>query len=317
MEISYFILNDLKLKRKIMKKLLLMVSLFFISIFTFAQKPQLIFKSGFEPNTATILDTTGQRIKDFTGEDLSTGYDWESDLEADGRNFSMNYVDYTGGQNPDMLGSRIVVDPTDSSNHILYCWQKDAEWQEGGFWSRVQGEITNINWVDVRYNVRFRLDSSIALANGESCDDLGISLFEVGGSPGFHLTRIKVFKWGSNHKGSDGKDPLTFRAEVRTPEKNHIFFESCGVEPKYGVWQELEFYAKASAGNDGHYTVKIDDEVLFDTTLQTKDKGYWEKVWPLKFYCGNLVKFLKEKGVVSKLWFDDVEIWATPYREEE
>jgi len=270
-----------------------------------------IFKSGFEDSTTEILDFTNQRIYDLEGTDTSTNLDWETDLEADGRNFSMNYVDHSGGQNPEMLGARIVTDPDNPDNKVFYTYQNDAEYQDGGFWSRVQGELSNFHWLEVYYKVYFKLDSAIALGDQESANDLSLSIFEINGGPGQNLSRIIMHKWGSNQSFSDGKSPLTWRAEVRTPDEGHVLYESSGIRPKFGEWQLLEFYAKAGDEYTGRFKVAIDNNLIFDKTVKTKDAGYWQSAGFLKVYGGSLVQFLAGKGKVLEVWFDDFEFWAT------
>jgi len=267
---------------------------------------KLIFKTGFEPNTEEVLDGTGNRATDFMGLDNSTGFDWTDDLRADDRTFFMNYVDVTDGTNPEMLGANLAVDPDDETNTVLLTWQKDAEKQSGGYWSRVQGEIRNADFYEAYYKIRIRFDSSMAVINDNDWWIWGM-LFE--------------FKPNSDHS-------LSPRI-IRDSETNqlvwgtHIRVNATGVNKaintkvpiKFNTWQVMEFYGKAGDQDTGRYWLKIDGETLIDeTTTTATNNTLWSIIQVFKVY-GEMVHVLTDPSMGNKpsfnVWYDDFELWAT------
>ena len=265
-----------------------------------------IFASGFEPGTYTVLDGTEQRAKDIHGYDSTTGFDWEADLEADGRSFFMNYCDASDGTpNPDMLGSDIVPDPENPDNHVLYTWQNDGEYVN--WWSRVQAEFKNFNAPEVYYKVRFRIDGDVAVVNGQDWRVWAMLGMEVRPSIGEsdHSLSVRLHRRGTD-------DVLVWGYHVRTPTGGSRSVQSDRVVV-FDTWQTLEFYAKAGDEGDGHVRILVDGQTVADTAIRTVEGGgVWGKVQPLKVY-GNLIDVVTdpEKGnkEAVKVWFDDVEIW--------
>jgi hypothetical protein len=271
-----------------------------------ATNAEKVFASGFEPGTYTVFDETEQRAKDIRGYDSTTGYDWETDLEADGRTFFMNYCDASdGSHNPDMLGSDIVQDPENPDNHVLYTWQNGAEYVN--WWSRVQAEFKNFDAPEVYYKVRFRIDGDVAVVNGEDWWVWAMLGCEVKPSidPSGHSLSVRLHRRGTD-------DVLVWGYHVRTPTGGSRSVLSDEVVV-FDTWQTLEFYAKAGDEGDGHVRIVVDGQTVADTAIPTVEGGgVWGKLQPLKVY-GNLVDVVTdpEKGnkEAVKVWFDDMEIW--------
>ncbi len=268
-----------------------------------------IFASGFEPGTFTTMDNTEQRAKHIRGYDSTTGFDWVEDLEADGREHFMNYVDGTDGTNPAMLGAYIDKDPDNPDNKVLYTWQYDSEWQSGGYWSRVQTRMNNCRFGETYFKMRVRFGSEIAVVNNKDWRSW-CSLFSINPlndddySLSIRLSREPVLKWAiwrkNNHSG-----------------KNHYLSD---VSVKYDTWQTLEFYAKAGDETGGRIWLAVDGQTLFDHQARTSDAGdVWENMRFFKFY-GEIVHAVTdpEKGNKEcvKVWWDDFELWDSrpPHR---
>lgn len=273
-------------------------------------KKGLVFRSGFESGSVAILKRG--RAADIRGQDKSVKSPnrWENDLQASGRKFWINYVDHDkGGPNPNILGSKITADPEGGANKVFYTWQKDAERQDEGPFSRVQGEFNRLNWKEFYYKVRFRLGRDIALVNDSKNKPYSLSMVEFfTGSPRHHkLVRIILHKWA-------GSAPLMWRSEIQNfSDTGHTFFKSSGIQPKYNQWQTLEFYVKSGDANTGKYWVRLNgSQVLFNKTVETTDSAatqHIQKSSILKSYGGPLVKEVKRKGGQVDIWFDDIEIW--------
>lgn len=275
-----------------------------------ADEPGLIFRSGFEAESKVILKHG--RVMDIRGTDnsVSPPNNWTQDLQASGRTFGMNYVDHDkGGLNPEILGAKLVEDPEGGRNKVLYTWQKDAEKQDEGPFSRVQGEFNRLNWKEFYYKVRFRLGNDIASVNSSKNGPFLLSLVEFfTGSAGNHkLARIILHK-------SEGAGPLKWRSEILNfTGVGHTLFKGSNVQPQYDQWQTLEFYLKSGDASTGRYWVRLNEsQVLFDETLETTYPAATKDIQKssiLKSYGGPLVKEVKRKGGKVEVWFDDVEIW--------
>ncbi len=270
-----------------------------------AVQAEKIFASGFESGTYTTMDATEQRAKDIRGYDSTTGFDWEDDLEADGRKFSMNYCDVSDGEsNPSMLGSHIEQDPENPNNKVFCTWQNDAEYVN--WWSRVQAEYTGYNAREIYYRVRFRIDGDVAVVNDKDWwvwAMLGIEIRPPDRSG--HSLSVRLHRRDSDKR-------LVWGYHVRTP---NIGSNSIGSDlvVEFDTWQTLEFYAKAGNAENGHIRISVDGHTVADTIMETTDgETVWDKVQPLKVY-GNLIDVVTdpEKGnkEVVKVWFDDIEIW--------
>jgi len=130
-------------------KTLSIILLFYLQ--NYAQTSELIFQSGFEPNTT---ETT--RGNDIIGIDnsVSPPNNWVNDLENHPNigNFS---IFYEGGDDT-MRFAKIVQDPTDPTNKILHYWLKYPN--VTGTKGRVQSELYgNNNLTEMSQKVRIYL----------------------------------------------------------------------------------------------------------------------------------------------------------------
>lgn len=273
-----------------------------------------VFRSGFESDTYAVLKNG--RAVDIRGVDRSvkSPNNWDKDLQ----DFWINYVDYDkGGQNPEKLGANIVNDPDRKKNKVFHTWQKDTEKQDNGPYSRVQGEINNLDWPEAYYKVRFKLGRDIASVNDYTTADMLLSPveFTVGNGKHRKLVRIILHKWGDNKKFADGTAPLQWRAEILNwnNKGGHELFKSSGVQPQYDQWQTLEFYVRSGDASTGRFWVRLNEsEIIFDEQVETKSPGATlniERSSFLKSYGGPLVQEVKRKGGQVDIWYDDLEIW--------
>jgi len=301
------------IKDKMRKKtgiLILFLGFAGISQFLNAQNnpcDRLIFKSGFEPGTIERWDGTNSRASDYIGYDSITGFDWVEDLEAEGRTFFMNYVDHTNGVNPELLGSYIDNDPDDSSNHVFYTYQNGAEWQDGEYWARIQGELNNCKFSEVYYKIRIRIDSAVSVLNGNDWWIWGM-LYEIGKD---YRGSVRIFRNDLSNQLSWG-----YYGRYETSSGRKISKIVSDVPVKFNTWQTIEFYINAGDENSGKYWIIIDGDTIISKQERTVtgNEEIWETMSLFKVY-GNMADVLTdpEKGNKDcmKVWYDDFELWAS------
>lgn len=267
----------------------------------------LLFKSGFEAGTSTKLDNTSSRSKDIIGRDTVSGFDWQTDLEMDGREFFMNYVDGTDGVNPEMLGSDISNDPENTANKVFHTWQNDSEWHEKGYWSRVQGELRNCQFDEIFYKVRLRIDKNVEVVENEDwwvwCM-MGIEIRPIN-DPSDHSLSTRI------HRNSENR--LVWGYHMRLDDENTSFKSDHYI--KYDTWQTLEFYAKSGHDENGRILMMVDGQVIVDQQGRTvlTQANLWGSLGILKVY-GGLIDVVTNPQYGNKpnvqVWFDDLEIWV-------
>ena len=100
-----------------------MLPFFLCFLNSFAQNPDLIFHSGFEPNTQT--DDESSSSVDLIGVDASVSApnDWENDLD-DHPNIGSFKIQYKGGDPSERL-AEIAPDPVNPLNNTLQFWIKE------------------------------------------------------------------------------------------------------------------------------------------------------------------------------------------------
>ena len=280
----------------------------FILIAANCSTAQVFFRSGFEENTREELRETPPRIHKLHGKDLSVPApnDWDQDMrivneEGEVEDFWFNYVDRLNGMSPDLLGSRIVNDPEGGDNRVFLAWQTGAEWQKGGWWSRVQGELRNFKWKEIYYKVRFRIDSGAAQVNQTNNSIWCMMPFEISK----HSSSVRLVK----HKGDD---VLHWRLYIKNDGDHYWIDPDPGkrLKPKYNTWQTLEYYTRAGDAISGRVWWAMDGEVWVDTTANTAAEGYFTDLYLLKVY-GNLADYFTNRQDTLKVWFDDLEIWKS------
>jgi len=266
---------------------------------------QVIFRTGFEANTRKKLQETPPRIHKLHGKDFSVPppNDWDKDLQIvneDGteEHLWFNYVDRLNGKSPELLGSRIVNDPENMDNHVLLAWQAGAEWQERGYWSRVQAELNNFKWKEMYFKLRFRIDSGAAQVNYTDERIWCMMPFEISK----HSSSVRLSK-------SRNDSVLHWRLYIKN-DGDHFWIDPAPgkyIEPEYNTWQTLEYYTKAGDENTGKVWWAMDGEVWVDTTVNTAKEGYFTDLYILKAY-GNLADYFTNRQDTLKVWFDDLEI---------
>src|SRR5690606_16691990 len=134
-----------------MRQLTIFITLF-VHCGLFAQSPELIFHSGFEPGVQTT-DPEDDNDIDIIGSDGSMpGFDdWVNDLETHS-NIGYFKVQFQGGD-ATMRNAEIVPDPLDPSNNTLRFWAREVNSGNNG---RVQGNIYNSDngFSNMFYSVR-------------------------------------------------------------------------------------------------------------------------------------------------------------------
>jgi len=150
-----------------------MRQLTFIAILHFqivaaAQSPELIFHSGFEPNTDTIEQESGSADLIGIDESVNPPNDWENDLE-NYPNIGDFKIQYQGGDSTMRLAT-IARDPRDSTNKTLHFSIKEPN--VGDIKGRVQGNLYNsdLGIKNLFYSIRLYLPGDFNIVKNAPFD---------------------------------------------------------------------------------------------------------------------------------------------------
>ncbi len=297
-------------------KTLSIILLFYLQ--NYAQTSELIFQSGFEPNTT---ETT--RGNDIIGIDnsVSPPNNWVNDLENHPNigNFS---IFYEGGDDT-MRFAKIVQDPTDPTNKILHYWLKYPN--VTGTKGRVQSELYgNNNLTEMSQKVRIYLPNDwniIKNATGGTVEWMVImTLWNNAG----WTTEGNPFKISLGiHKRNPWSSDLNFNltGDIKTTYWQHIWEESdSNYSIPVGQWLTLETYFKEGNASNGRFVLAVTPDggtrhIIFDVTnfthhpSDTSPDGM-RHYNPMKLYTSDVViDYVRNNGGVLQLYWDDFEIW--------
>lgn len=296
-----------------------------------ATEGQLIFRSGFEPETVVVPGTGSD--DDIIGVDQSVGppNDWVGDLEGYPQ-FGSFRIQYQGGT-PEDRTARIVPDPTDPANHVLHYWLKNPRTPAGpdNFKGRIQANVYgNTDLTEVYQKRRLYLHPDMDLLRQYPEGFSWLTLEELWLAAGWinHPFPFRI----SLHLNKDAGVgmPLYFyvHGQMRDMErdrwKHPMLWESANrdFEVPIATWMTLETYYRQGDGQSGRFFLAVQPEggprqVIFDLTAWTYSPDATEPIpmthWnPLKMYTsGKLVDYVRDAGGVLQLYYDDLEIWSS------
>ncbi len=126
-------------------KVLFTLTILILEVFcSIAQSPQLIFRSGFEPGSQVVNQSSSDC--DIIGLDSSVASpnDWVNDLENH-PNIGDFKIQYQGGSSSERL-AEILTDPTDSTNKVLKYWTTHGAISGSSRdYTRIQGNVYGNN----------------------------------------------------------------------------------------------------------------------------------------------------------------------------
>ncbi len=290
------------------------------------QKGELIFQSGFEPDSKLIPKNADA---DIIGTDNSMNLknDWVNDFDNDPGIGNFN-IQYQGGDST-MRYAAIIPEPGNPSNHVLHFWLRDAN--VGGSKGRIQGNLYgNKGMKEFYQSVRMYLHPDFN---------------EVRNFPKkIHWLTIAEF-WNNITWSQDV--PYRFRITLglgKTSEKeDDLFFildaEDCelfndgrqkystiwaetnqSVKVPIGKWFTMDYYYKEGNNETGRFYLSIkpdggNKQVIFNLskiTHNTQDPspdGVTD-FNPIKLYTsGELISYMKSKGKALQIYWDDFRLW--------
>jgi hypothetical protein len=299
-------------------RLKLLYSLLLISINGFTQTSELIFHSGFEPNTTETINGN-----DIIGIDnsVSPPNDWVNDLENHPNigNFS---IFYEGGDDT-MRFAKVVQDPTDPTNKILHYWLKYPN--VAGTKGRVQSELYgNNNLTEMSQKVRIYLPTDwniIKNAAGGTVEWMVIMTLwnNAGWTAEGNPFKISLGIHKRNPWSSDLNFNLT--GDIKTTYWQHIWEESdSSYSIPVGQWLTLETYFKEGNASNGRFILAVTPDggtrqVVFDVTNFTHHPSDilpdgMKHYNPMKLYTSDaVIDYVRNNGGILQLYWDDFEIW--------
>jgi hypothetical protein len=283
---------------------------------------ELIFQSGFEDNCEIV--PLGASQHDLIGQDttLREKNDWVEDLEKRA-GIKMFRFDYTGGDISQRF-VRIVPEPSNPTNRVLWFWLNDSWKADGGVVkARVQADI---------YGVKEGLKEFYQSVRVFLPEDWNV----VRRYPHpIHWCTISEFwndvYWPNNPKGfrvtlgigkpSAPTGDLYFLLDAQGPEMRRVWIaHNEQVKVPIGRWFTLDCYFKEGDSQNGRFYVAVTPDgqarqVVYDvlgwtrnTTNPTPD-GITD--WnPMKLYTSKeLVAFVKSQGKTLQIYWDDFRLW--------
>jgi hypothetical protein len=296
-------------------------------------EPELIFQSGFEPDSRII--TSGHGVvtihsdADITGIDQSVAppNDWVNDLDnhPDIGNFNLQYQ----GGDSSMRLARIVPEPENRDNHVLYFWLDgpNVEGKKG----RIQANIYGGNGIKEFYQstrIFLHEDFNTVRTYPDKIHWLTIAEYwnNITWSPsvpyGFRITLGigKPVEGESDlHFIIDAQDCQLF--EDGRQKYTTIWAETNQkVKVPIGEWFTLEYYYKEGNETEGRYFLAIrndkgKEEVIFDihkithNTMDPDPDGVSD-FNPMKLYTSKgLIDYMNTKGKTLQIYWDDFKLW--------
>lgn len=295
-----------------------------------SQKPQLIFKSGFEGNTQVATDLNsndyGAKLEYISGNDnketTSKGNwdkDWSSIL-SDGK----MQVQYTGGDSSKRY-VKVISEPGNLNNKVLKFWLDDS-WlaSENERKARVQTNIYGIKQglKEIYQSVRVYVHEDFKALSDYPKPIKWLTISEFWNNEwwvkeekfGFRIT-LGIGKYNAEDKD------LFFTLNAEDAGQIEVWEEkNLNVKVPIGKWFTMDYYLKEGDNNTGRFYLAITadggkKEVVYDIknyTHNTKDiapNGY-TGYNPMKLYTSkDLVAFMKTKGKTLQIYWDDFELW--------
>ena len=291
--------------------------------FLCAQNAELVFQTGFEPNTDTTQQTVGSAR--LTGNDLSfaTHSDWDAfDARTD---MGSSLFQYEGGTPAQRL-MELVPDPLDANNTALKFWIREPN--VGGEKGRVQSNLYNNDSTvtNILYNVRLLLPTDLDTLKTLPTRLHWFTLMEVWNNPAWmdpqHGFRITL----NLYKPNDEPDSLYFHVHGQTYDTttgNYVDYWSAWDSTFHvptGQWVNLEVQVIEGDDNSGRFFFAATPEggqrhILYDLTVATHhpadpSPNGITSFNPMKPYmAGSLVDSMRSWNRLVQAHWDDFVLW--------
>lgn len=303
------------------------VCLFFLLLINLslnAQGPELIFHSGFEPNTHITIQ--GSNSGDISGIDnsVSPPNDWIEHFDNHPLIGDFTFQ-YEGG-NDTMRLAEITVDPTNPLNNVLRFWIKHPNVDDTK--GRVQANIyNNSDLNNVYYSTRLYLPSDFNLLKDVGAEIKWLTIMEfwndahwMGSSFPFRIT-VNLQKIGA------APDSLRIGAhgqayDFATERYNQVIWDTTNTSfaVPVGKWMNIEvhFIEGDEANGRFYFAVTPENEtktVVLDINNFTHHPanpspdglGHFN---PLKLYTSDdLINYVRDQGKLLNVYWDDFKIW--------
>lgn len=307
-------------------KLLTTVCLFWMSIQATAQTPQLIFNSGFEPNTFNTGQ--GSLSSDLGGIDLSVPppNNWDSlDNHPNIGDFDLQYE---GGDSTQRL-AEIVADPTDPLNSVMEFWivEPNVIVDSVTKKSRVQANLYNNTGItNLAYSIRMYLPRDLDTFKYAPFELTWFTLMEFWNNPGF-IDPVHGFRIGVNMmKLGNGPDSLRLgvHGEIYnqvTEKYDSLWHElNTDFDLPTGKWITLDVNFIEGDDQNGRFYMAATPEgepqtVVYDITNWTHHPNDstpdgLSHVNPFKLYTSDgLVDTMTANGLLTHVYWDDFKVW--------
>jgi hypothetical protein len=240
---------------------------------------------------------------------------------------------YEGGNKKNRY-ARVTTDPVAKDNKVLQYWLKDARVQgmhKGKRKGRIQINLAEINKTSVfqRYRIYLHPDLSKYRQYPNGNGWFTINEFMMGAHWKHHPYPFRISLNISKSAGV-GK-PLYFVASAGKAvsggtKSNSKWKDIWGVvgykfEVPVGEWIDIEIGYKQGNKKTGRFylAAKREKDKKFTTVFDIRDWTYHPNSpkpvalthwYPLKIYTGeNIINFVRNKGGVVQMYFDDVELY--------
>lgn len=292
-----------------------------------ATEPELIFQSGFEPESKVVARGSDADIVG-TDRSLDEKNDWVTNLDENpiAGNFTLQYQ---GGDSAQRF-AKIVPEPGNPQNHVLWFWLNEAN--VGGTKGRIQANIYGgKNGLKEFYqSVRVFLPGDFYVVRTYPDDIHWLTIAEFWNNitwsqqvpHGFRVTlgMGKPVKEESDlYFILDGQDCQLF--EDGSQKYTTLWSEiNRNVKIPIEEWFTMDYYYKEGDNENGRFylTIQPEDgekEVVFDVARfthnsQDNDPDGVTDFNPLKLYTSKkLIDYMKSEGKTLQIYWDDFKLW--------
>ena len=296
-------------------------------------EPELIFQSGFEPDSRIITRGDGvitiHSDADITGIDHSVASpnDWVNDFDKhpDIGNFNLQYQ----GGDSSMRFARIIPEPENPDNHVLHFWLNEPN--VNGKKGRIQANLYGGNGMKEFYQsdrIFLHKDFNAVRRFPDKIHWLTIAEYWN------NITWSQSVPYGFRitlgiGKPVEGESDLYFIIDAQDcqlfengrQKYTTIWAETNKtVKVPIGEWFTLEYYYKEGNEKTGRYYLAIrteegEKEVIFDLNKITHntndpDPDGVSDFNPLKLYTSKgLIDYMSSMGKTLQIYWDDFRLW--------
>ena len=306
---------------------------------------EVFFNSGFESGSTVIADKENLKKRYIIGIDKSVNApnDW-SLLKQNRRPLGRFALNLDQGDTT-QRNATIVADPTNPDNKVLlFCIEEphiNARAKNGvAYKARVQSDLhTDGSSDELYHSVRVYLPSELEKLKEMPAKLEWFTIAEWWNNPP-NRQRGYTFRISIDLYKEEGKKNIYFSAKAQNykpfdvPNPKRIatgtfttkWREISKLEVPFGQWMTIEYYLKKGDEASGRFymTVQPDGgkkQVIFDIKGDTyglgnpNPSGVVPYFSPMKLYTSaKLVNFLKEYGIPTRVYFDDLKVMLNPLK---